>query len=95
MLRYYDGDGAVRLLSEEGDLQLQERLGRPLLDLVLSGRDEEVTLLAVDVVMRLHRPRPNPPTLPSLKDRFAPVTGNGVVEELLSGLGRNYAHKIP
>lgn len=56
MLRYCNG--AVRLLSEEGDLQIQERLGRPLLDLVLWGRDEEATLLAVDVVMRLHRPRP-------------------------------------
>jgi streptomycin 6-kinase len=57
-LRAYEGEGCIRLLKEstkDGIFLLEEvRPGSPLSELSLNGQDEEATLIACDVISRLH-----------------------------------------
>lgn len=73
-LRWLDGDGAVRLLNEHGDLSLLEWAGeRTLLAHLEDHGDDAATAIAADVVARLHATRdlPAPPSLTTLTDNFA------------------------
>jgi streptomycin 6-kinase len=73
-LRWLDGDGAVRLLNEHGDLSLMEWAGeRTLLAHLEDHGDDAATAIAADVVARLHATRdvPAPPSLTRLTDNFS------------------------
>ena len=73
-LRWLDGDGAVRLLNEHGDLSLMEWAGeRTLLAHLEDHGDDAATAIAADVVARLHATHdvPAPPSLTTLTDNFA------------------------
>ncbi|MBI5513181.1 MAG: 3'-kinase [Deltaproteobacteria bacterium] len=81
MLRYYDGDGAVRVLrAEEGGACVLERAdgGRSLAARAAGGDDEGAAEALAGVVTRLLAPRasPAPEGLEALEARFRPlVTG--------------------
>lgn len=73
-LKWRDGEGAVRLLGRDGRRMLLEYAGERLLTTVLHTEgDEAATLIAADVLQRLHRPsdRPAPARLQPLRERFA------------------------
>lgn len=73
-LRLIDGDGAVHLLAEDGDLSLLEWAGeRTLLAHLEDHGDDAATMIAAEVVARLHAPRemPAPASLTKLTDNFA------------------------
>ncbi len=54
-LRYFDGEGAVRLLREDERAHLLEYAdGEDLVGLVKSGHDEQATAIIADVLNRLH-----------------------------------------
>jgi streptomycin 6-kinase len=61
-LRYFGGQGAVRLLREDGDAHLLEYADGPeLASLVLNGQDEQAAVIIAQVLNQLHQPRPEPP----------------------------------
>jgi streptomycin 6-kinase len=54
-LRYFDGQGAVRLLRHDDDAQLMEyAAGDPLVTLVERGEDEQATRIIAQVIVQLH-----------------------------------------
>lgn len=60
LMRYWDGEGAARILGQHDSALLLERPEgplRPLSQLVREGRDDEATRIACDVIAALHRPR--------------------------------------
>lgn len=67
LLRWWDGDGTVRVLAQEGDAVLMERVldGASLVEMARSGRDDEASRILCGVAARLHAPRgrPRPDTL--------------------------------
>jgi streptomycin 6-kinase len=74
LLAWWDGEGAVRILDQDGDALLLERAEgeRSLVMLARSGRDDEATQIICDVIAELHAPRVTPlPTLIPLSDWFA------------------------
>jgi streptomycin 6-kinase len=77
LMRWWDGDGAARVLAHEGPAVLLERAmtGRSLSDLVRSGRDDEASRIACGVIERLHAPRDKPlPELVPLTHWFRDLT---------------------
>lgn len=62
LLRWWDGDGAARLLEADGMALLLERATgtRSLAELARTGGDEEATIVLCDALAALHRPRPTP-----------------------------------
>jgi len=61
VLAHYRGQGAVRLVARCGPVLLMERAlpGRPLSDLVRTGRDDEATRIVGEMIAALHiRPPP-------------------------------------
>jgi streptomycin 6-kinase len=73
-LRYFDGEGAVRLLAHDDRAHLLEYAGdEELADMVVRGDDLAAAKIIADVVAKLHRPRPDVPipTLPTVRERFA------------------------
>lgn len=75
LLRYFDGEGAVRVIEADGDALLMERAGGPrsLVAMATSGADIEAAEILADTVAKLHAPRsgPVPRTLTPLEDQFA------------------------
>ncbi len=75
LLVWWDGDGAARVLAQDGDTVLLERAtgSRSLLELAMSGSDGDDTasLILCGVLAQLHEPRmaPAPPLRP-LADWF-------------------------
>jgi streptomycin 6-kinase len=72
-LRYFDGQGAVRLLAHDGNAQLQEYAGdEELTQWVWRGDDLEAAQTIADVLNKLHRPQPDVPVPPlrNLRLRF-------------------------
>lgn len=66
-LRYFAGDGAVRLLREDtGACLLEYAAGESLLQTVKAGRDDAAAEIIGQVLNRLHAPRDTPP--PPLRD---------------------------
>ena len=56
VLKHYDGNGAVRLLQEQGNATLLERAvpGTLLSELVRKGEDDQATHILCDVIQKLH-----------------------------------------
>lgn len=63
LLRWWDGDGAARVLAHDGPALLMERAvpGDCLRDMSIQGRDAQATAILCGVLERLHRPRGAPP----------------------------------
>lgn len=70
LLVWWDGDGAARVLAQDGDTVLLERATQrdSLLDIAMSGTDgdDNASLIACGVLAQLHEPRmaPAPPLRP-------------------------------
>lgn len=63
LLRWWDGDGAARLLAHDGPAILIERAsGDSLRQRSIEGDDDACTTILCQVLQRLHRPRSAPPT---------------------------------
>jgi streptomycin 6-kinase len=73
LLRWWDGDGAARLLAHEGPAILIERAGGDSLrQRSIEGDDDACTTILCQVLQRLHRPRSAPPAeLVCLRTWFA------------------------
>lgn len=98
LLRWWDGDGAARLLAHDGPAILLERAeGESLRRRSIEGADAACTTILCGVLERLHRPRGvAPPGLVPLREWFAdllrPRTGlspmleqcRSLAEELLA-----------
>jgi streptomycin 6-kinase len=83
-LRYFDGVGAVRLLDHDAGAQLLEYAGgADLVSLVTAGHDAWATDIIVDVLNRLHQPRPDRPIagLTPLAHRFASLFRHATTSE--------------
>ena len=74
LLGWWGGEGAVRVLAQEGDALLMERVvgGASLVQIARSGRDDEATRILCGVAAGLHAPRgrPLPETLVPLARWF-------------------------
>ncbi|UPJ50868.1 APH(6) family putative aminoglycoside O-phosphotransferase [Bradyrhizobium sp. 200] len=66
LMKWWDGDGAARVLARDDDALLLERAegGASLADMARNGRDDEACRILCAVAARLHAPRPEP--LPEL-----------------------------
>ena len=68
LMRWWDGNGAARVLAQGGDALLMERAmgNAALADLARTGGDDEACRIICEVVTRLHAPRerPAPPVVP-------------------------------
>jgi streptomycin 6-kinase len=74
VLRYWGGEGAVRVLAYEGNAVLLERAegSRSLAEMAWSGQDDEATRIICGVAAQLHAPRSAPlPDLIPLETWFA------------------------
>jgi streptomycin 6-kinase len=75
LLRYFDGDGAVRLYEAQADALLLERVDgrRSLAVMATTGADAEAAKILADGVRKLHAPRrpPRPDGLTPLRQRFS------------------------
>lgn len=63
LLRWWDGDGAARVLAHDGPALLMERAvpGDSLRAMSIQGGDAQATAILCGVLARLHRPRGTPP----------------------------------
>jgi streptomycin 6-kinase len=74
LLKYWDGEGAARVLEHEGHAVLLERVqgARSLAEMAWSGQDDEASRIIASVAAKLHAPRPGlPPDLIPLETWFA------------------------
>jgi streptomycin 6-kinase len=74
LMRWWDGDGAARVLAHDGDALLLERATGPrsLRRMAIAGEDDEACRILCAVAARLHAPRPRPPpVLTPLRRWFA------------------------
>ncbi|MEO8113043.1 MAG: aminoglycoside phosphotransferase family protein [Phenylobacterium sp.] len=62
LMRWWAGEGAARVLAQEGEALLLERLEGPgsLAAMARSGQDDAASRILCDVAARLHAPRPGP-----------------------------------
>lgn len=73
LMRWWDGQGAARVLAHDDDAILLERATgtRSLAEYARNGRDDEATRIICDVLARLHAPRAKaPPPLRTLESWF-------------------------
>jgi len=98
VLKYFDSDGAVRLLNADDGGHLVEYLpGRQLKELVANGQDLESTKAVCSVLNQLHkRSVPIPDGLKSMRGNFRPLfstasSGNG---DPLFAVGAEVAEKL-
>ena len=87
-LGWRNGVGAVKLLANEGRMMLLEHGGERLLaDVIGEQGDSAATEIAADVLDRLAAPtpRPVPPELQPLRERFASLFAKGHADQ---GAGR-------
>jgi streptomycin 6-kinase len=63
LMAWWDGEGAARVLTREGEAILLDRLDGPgsLADMARQGRDDEATRILCTAAAGLHAPRPAPP----------------------------------
>jgi streptomycin 6-kinase len=76
LMRWWDGDGAARVLAHRGPALLLERIegGASLAEMARNGRDDEASRILCVVAARLHAPRPRPlPPLVPLARWFEPL----------------------
>ncbi len=82
-LGWSDGGGCVRLMERRGDLMLLEWAGSETLAGHLAGHgDDAATIIAADVVRRLHAPRDHsaPPDMMRLEDHFRSLFDRATVD---------------
>ncbi|WP_158815118.1 aminoglycoside phosphotransferase family protein [Methylocapsa sp. S129] len=88
LLRYLDGEAAVRIIEADNDAILMERVNGPLslVNMATSGADIQAAEILADTVLRLHapRPRPVPTSLTPLEHQFASLFGRAEDQPLLS-----------
>ena len=72
LMRWWDGQGAARVLAHDDDAILLERATgtRSLAGYARNGRDDEATRIICDVLARLHAPRAKAPPLRTLESWF-------------------------
>ncbi|CNC61796.1 aminoglycoside phosphotransferase family protein [Yersinia intermedia] len=73
LMVWWGGDGAARVLEQEEDAILLERISglRSLLEMARGGQDDEASRIICHVVARLHaQDRPQRPELPTLSSQF-------------------------
>lgn len=60
LMLWWNGEGAVRVVAQEGDALLMERAVGPrrLSDMARNGEDDAASRILCDVAARLHAPRP-------------------------------------
>jgi streptomycin 6-kinase len=83
-LRYFDGEGAVRLLAYDERAQLLEYAGdEELAELVTRGDDLAAAAVIGNLLNRLHRPQPQRPTPPlrTLRQRFDSLFSTAAQDE--------------
>jgi streptomycin 6-kinase len=63
LMSWWGGEGAARVFAHEEDALLMERAEglSSLLDMALTGRDDEASRIICNVVAQLHAPRLRPP----------------------------------
>lgn len=63
VLRWWGGDGAAEVFAYDGDTVLMERAtgSGDLMDMAITGRDSDATLILCDAIKHLHRQRPGTP----------------------------------
>jgi streptomycin 6-kinase len=63
LMKYWDGEGAARVLEHDGHAALLERVtgSRSLAEMTWSGQDDEASRIIVSVAAKLHAPHPGPP----------------------------------
>jgi len=75
LLRYLDGEGAVRVIEADDDALLMEHADGPrsLVDMAISGADIQAAEILAQTVSRLHAPRDRriPPVLTPLEQQFS------------------------
>ncbi len=76
LMRWWSGDGAARVLADDGQgaLLLERACGaRSLAHMARNGQDRQATALLCQTIARLHAPRPQPPPdgLLPLREWFA------------------------
>ena len=64
LMAWWDGDGAAKVLARHGEALLMERAAGPLslAAMVAAGKDDEASCILCQVTVRLHAPRPAPPS---------------------------------
>jgi streptomycin 6-kinase len=69
-LSHFDGTGAVKVLDHDGGAMLLERAvpGRPLTELVMTGRDDEATAILCEVMAALHGLEVPQQSFPTVED---------------------------
>jgi streptomycin 6-kinase len=83
-LRYFDGQGAVRLLAHDDRAHLLEYAGdEELAQLVTRGEDLAAAVVIAGVLNKLHRPQPDVPTprLRTLRQRFRSLFSRAAQDE--------------
>jgi streptomycin 6-kinase len=83
-LRYFDGQGAVRLLAHDDGAHLLEYAGdEELARTVWRGDDVAATEIIAELLNKLHRPQPDVPTpqLRTLKSRFRSLFSRAARDE--------------
>jgi len=87
LLRYFDGDGAVRLHESDDHALLLERADGPrsLIAMAVSGGDEQAAEILAQTVARLHAPRGGhiPPRLTPLPEWFSSLYAHESATPLL------------
>jgi streptomycin 6-kinase len=86
-LRWFAGDGAVRVIAAEGDAVVMERAvgTRSLTAMAVGGEDEAAIRIIAGVAKALHGPRPEPPPeLPTLARRFRALFEAGPAHPVLA-----------
>jgi streptomycin 6-kinase len=96
LLRYCDGDGAVRLYEVQDNALLLERVNGPhsLMTMATTGGDTQAAEALAQTVRKLHAPRPTavPPGLTSLGDWFSSLyehASHAPILERCAALARN------
>ena len=83
-LRYFDGQGAVRLLAHDDRAHLLEYAGdEELARMVSRGDDLAAAVVIAGVLNKLHRPQPDVPTpqLQTLRQRFRSLFSTAAQDE--------------
>ena len=72
LMQWLDGDGSARIYDVKDQAILMEYVpGETLGDVVRGGGDDAAIDVICDLIPRLHKPRPNPPTLRPLREQFS------------------------
>jgi streptomycin 6-kinase len=98
LMSWWDGQGAARVFAHEENALLMERAEGPgsLLDMALTGRDDEASRIICGVVAQLHSARLHPPpALVPLTQWFQPLPLAALKHSGDRGCEREYGELFP